>query len=295
MFMRFLSPTLHNILMAPAGEGGDGGGGAETPETPEQKTARETAEADAKKKADEKIDPLTLDIKTAIEKARKQEKDKLYGEIEERKKAAKTAEDLAAARANEVKTLQQQIAELTAKVKPEGEGDEEKKSKKAELNEEMLNKAIDAAVSATSKNFEGILSAAQKRIEELEKGNEAKDLNTFREELISKNKDYIVPELVTGTTRDEIEQSLVLAKQVFARVTSGLKKDDKKGGEGDGNAPESKRTLQLPPVPNVNDNGAPGAPRQVDVKQLSAKDYKANRGDLLKAAAAAARESLNAE
>lgn len=294
---KFLNPlnlcNAYTVFMDAADEGGAGGGGGNT-ETPEQKTASEAAEADAKKKAAEKIDPLTLDIKTAIEKARKQEKDKLYGEIEERKKAAKTAEDLAAARANEVKTLQQQIAELTAKVKPDGEGDEEKKkSKKAELNEEMLNKAIDAAVSATSKNFEGILSAAQKRIEELEKGNEAKDLNTFREELISKNKDYIVPELVTGTTRDEIEQSLVLAKQVFARVTQGMKKE--KGAEGGGNAPETKRTMQLPPVPNVNNQGAPGAPRQVDVTQLSTKDYATNRADLLKAAAAAARESMAAE
>lgn len=295
--LKFLSPTLHAILMAPAGDdGGDGGGGGGT-ETPEQKTARETAEADAKKKADEKIDPLTLDIKTAIEKARKQEKDKLYGQIEEGKKSLKTAEDLALARENENKTLKKQLEDATAKLQGkggEGEGDDDKKKqKKPVFDEELLNKAIDAAVSTTAKTFEDKLAEAQKRIDELQKGNETKDLNTFREELISKNKDYIVPELVTGTTRDEIEQSLVTAKQVFARVTQGLKKDPKPGEGGEGEA--KPRVITLPPVPNVNDNGAPGAPRQVDVKQLSAKDYKANRADLLKAAAAAAREALTAE
>lgn len=294
--LKFLSPTLHAVLMAPADEGGAGGGGSDDATAKAAAEAATKAAADAaKKKEDEKIDPLTTDIKAAIEKARKQEKDKLYGQIEETKKAAKLAEDLAAARDNEVKTLKQQMAELTAKLNPEGDEGEKKKSKKAELNEEMLNKAIDAAVNTTASKFQEVLDAAQKRINELEKGNELKDLNAFRDQLISQNKDYIVPELVNGTTRDEIEQSLVLAKQVFARVTQGMKKDEKKGGEGDGNAPEAKRTLQLPPVLNVNDNGAPGAPRQVDVKQLSTKDYKANRAELLKAAAAAARSTLAAE
>lgn len=294
MLMRFISPTLYRILMDPQkNEGGEGGGGSETPE---QKAARETAEAEAAKKKAEEEDPLKIDIQKAIEKARKQEKDKLYGQIEESKKSLKTAEELALARENENKTLKQQLAEATAKLQGkggEGEGDDDKKkSKKGALDEELLNKVVDAAVATTAKNFEEKLAEAQKRIDELQKGNETKDLNTFREELISKNKDYIVPELVTGTTRDEIEQSLVLAKQVFARMTQGMKKEEKKG-EGEGSAKPT--TITLPPTPNVNTNGAPGAPRQVDVKQLSAKDYQANRGDLLKAAAAAAREALAAE
>jgi hypothetical protein len=285
---KFLSPTLLHAamtgLMDSAGDGtGDGGAGG---------TGGKGEGDGGKGSKDEHIDPLTTDIKAAIEKARQQEKSKLYSQIEETKKAAKIAEDLAAARAAELETMKKQIADLQKKPAGEGEkgGDGEKGGegeKKPALSEELLNKAIDAAVLATSKKFEEAMAAANARVAELEQQSKAKDIGAFRDQLISANKDYIVPELVTGSTREELEQSLVLAKQVFARVTQGMKKKD----DGDGTAP-APRTIQIPPTPPINDQGAPGAPRAVDVKQLSSADYAKNRAELLKAAAAQARQSL---
>lgn len=295
----FLSPTLSRILMAPADENGsEGGGGAGGTETPEQKAAREAA--DAAKKKDGEIDPLKADINKLIENARKQEKEKLYGEITTLKETAKTHKELAEARAAELASLKAKFDEVSKKIKPAddkgGEGDKGGDDKKpAGLGEADVDRIVNATVAATAKQFETALAEANAKIQELSTAREQETLSQYRERLISENKDYIVPELVTGTTREALDTSLVTAKQVFARLSKSLKPANGGGDGGDGAAlPETTSTLTLPPTPNVNNNGAPGAPTKVDVKRLSNKDYAANREALLKAAAAEARKALTA-
>jgi hypothetical protein len=302
--MRFhiTSPNLYSILMNKAGDGEGAGGGddggkgaGEGGKTGTEGGKNGTEGGEGGKKED--TDPLTLDINKAIEKARSQEKAKLYSQIEDLKKTSKTAEELATARDTENKTLKQRLADAEAKLKEldgggEG-GDDGKKKGKKTIDEETLNKTIEATVNITAKKFQDALDAANKRVEELEKQNTTREIDTYKNQLISENKDVIIPELVTGSTREELDLSLITAKQVFANVAKRL---NPKGGDGNGEqrkddaAPASK--LILPPVPNVNGGQSPGTPRIVEVKALSDKDYKQSRNEILRAAAAEARKSL---
>jgi len=290
---RSLSPTLMTAaltgLMDPDPTAAGGAGGGETSETADQKVAREATEAAAAAAAEAaKTDPLTIDINKAIEKARKQEKDKLYRQIEDAEKGRKTAEQLADSRATELKTATDKLAAMT---KAPTKVDEPVATKTTALTEDAINKIVEATVDMTSKKFDETIAAAQGRIKELEDSLARKDIVALRQELLSKNAGYIVPELVTGNTPEELEQSLVIAKQVFARVIQGHKSLE--GASGNEASPAgAARTFQLPPNPSVSSQGAPGATRTVDVSKLSDKDYKTNREVLLKAAADAGRKAI---
>ncbi len=146
----------------------------------------------------------TLNYEDLISRARKEEKDKLYPKI----KALET----------EKATLVEKNNNLIVKV---ANLEEEVKNLKA-TGKQTDNEVI--------KNLQAELNKANKKVEDYEKN--AIDENALREQIKSElegeyevklyresqlnaNKDTIIPELVTGNTKEEIDEAIKVSKERF--------------------------------------------------------------------------------
>jgi hypothetical protein len=220
---------------------------------------------------------LDGDIKKLVEKVRKDEKDKQYSTIEKLRGELDAARGALSERDATIKNL--------AEKKAEGKPPEEKKTDpQPGLSEDKLNLVIAAALKrAEEEIFNPQLSKLQAQNDELKKTLEVKDLDEYRQSLISKNDGQIIPELVTGSTREELDTSLIQAKQIFARTAEALTK--KAGGAADA---AGRKMVPLPPANGSTPPGAttPGA------RNMSLVEWSKNREQMLKEASAAAREQI---
>lgn len=227
---------------------------------------------------------LSADINKLIEKARADEKKKQYGKIE------KMETDYAASQAK-IASLEEQIATL---IKKSGEPSkkEEKPPEGGEgvkgITQEQLDAAIRAAASSTldraeKEIFGPRIAQLEAQLIEAQKRDEARDLQDYRNRLIESNKDSIIPELVVGSTREELDTALISAKQVFARTAEALTQKQTAASAG--------AAGKLPPVPSVNGGAAPATGSEV--RTMSSKEFAANRDRLLAEASKAAKAALN--
>jgi len=253
--------------------------------TDEQKAAIVTAQraledAQGKLPKPAEDDPLKVDIHEAIAKARKDEKDKMYGKVN------KLTEDITAKDAR-TKELETQVASLVkaaddAKAAAEGnkEGDNKKEEKPADIDmtqiEDLVNKQVKALEDTV---FTPAMDALKKENADLKAVNDAATLESHRLQLISDNKGSIIEELVKGSTTEELDTNLVLAKQTFAKYN--IQAVDDANAEGN----------NLPPKPNLNGQDQ-SSPITID-PNMSDKEYAAKREDLLKQAAASVAKQYN--
>jgi hypothetical protein len=143
--------------------------------------------------------------KKAIEDAASREKAKLYDTIEKHK--------------TDLETLSKKVKE-----------DEEKKSKEAAELEAKRKDELDAKARIAEleksqdemrERFSTVLDLENKKFTaELEK----RDLALFREKLISEAKGEIIPELVSGKSKEELEQTAELAKERYKTILENSKK-----------------------------------------------------------------------
>jgi hypothetical protein len=255
----------------PGGEGGEGGEDIQIP------------------------DPLTANIKEIIEKTRTQERTKLYKTIEQTKAEAKAAKEALAAEQAQSKKLAEALEAITKGQKPKETGDDgEPKNKKESVSEEKMAAALAKGLEHIEAHFAKVLEATQKesqaKLDAVTNQLKQEKLDSYRNRLISENQDAIIEELVKGSTEDELTQSLVEAKQAFARLSKKLGKAPNGDGD-DGTA--TRKKLVLPPVPTIGGHQAPGAPSTIDVTNLSQGDYAKQREQVLAAASAAMRSSLS--
>lgn len=188
----------------------------------------------------------TINYEDLIAKARKEEKEKQYKTIEKLKGQIDTFtkqhnDDLLV-----VADLKEKLAKAEAKLTTAGGDDsEEVKTLKAELK-----KAQDDIASLTVENdkFKGQKPVNREEVEaeiraELEKEYEVK---TYKAEKMAELKDDIlVPELVMGTTKEEIDASIQSALERSASIKKSLGIDD--------NTPKpQKRTPKSPANPSVS-------------------------------------------
>lgn len=247
---------------------------------PDDKAAPPTGTApETPKKEDPPQDSLTVDIKAAIEKARTQEKSKLRDQMAALE-AAKEAAALNAA------TLSKQVSDLTAalaalKQEPAKKDEAPAAQQKPEITQDILTKAVESALKRAEETiFSPQLMKLEEEAKALRAALEKRDLDAYRNQLIESNKDSIVPELVTGTTREEIDTSLVQAKQTFAKIAQALA------------AKMSASGTVLPPAPKAG-TPASGTPSPLSsVSSMSQKDYAQRREELLRVANAAASEFI---
>ena len=152
-----------------------------------------------------------------LAKAREQEKAKLYPQMEKMKEELAT---LKKAREEEAAKEAERAAARAAK-------DAEKAAKAKQKEEEELS--VKELLSKKEQEWESRLEAERLERERafamLEKEREFQELNNYRQGRLEQERDNIVPELIdliSGNTKDEIEQSISMLKEKSASISSSV-------------------------------------------------------------------------
>lgn len=198
--------------------------------------------------AEEPISPTqpVVNYEELIAKARREEKEKLYGQIEtERNKANAITEqhnDLLLKHAqlqNENKALKE---ELNALKENNGKGEnktiEKLKESKQQLEQELQN-LKGSIVDETT---------LRQQIEQEVKAQYEVELYKVEKMSSDEYKGQIIPELVTGTSKEEIDESLEKSKNRFIELLGGTK-PQQQAQEG---IPQQPLQVPTPPAGNPN-------------------------------------------
>lgn len=191
------------------------------------------------------------EIKNRIEKARMEEKEKLYPQLEralnDAAEKAKKLDELAKAQqeyAETTKKLTEELQALKAGVKTDGQLD----------IEAMVANVAQSTAAELKKGYDEQISKLSVALEEQKRLAEQRDLALFKEEAIRKagGESEIIPELVTGNSREEILAKVESAKAIRQRIRAEALKQIQETGGGTGqltlntNTPSAATTVTLP-------------------------------------------------
>lgn len=174
--------------------------------------------------------PSTLNFEDLIQKARKEEKDKQYKNIEKLKSQVSTLTEQHNADLLEKAELEKQLKEAQDKLKTAGQGDsEEIKTLKAEIDKLTKDKeALESKVAELEKNKPVDRDEVEKEVrEQLDKEYAVKAHKT---QILAEHKeDLLVPEMVFGDTVEELDKNLkaALDRSDEIRKSLGIDKDKK--------------------------------------------------------------------
>lgn len=198
---------------------------------------------------DDKKKKPRINCEDLIAKARKEEKDKQYKKI----KSLEADRDSAVKKQNELllenASLKDEIQELNTKLSKASDGDIEAvvqlKDQLAQLQKEK--EEVETELASLKENAD-VSEEVENRIRaEVEEEYEVK---LYRAELLAEHKDdLLVPELVTGTTKEELEESLASALERSAEIAEKLGADPKKKTA---KKPPKKGTPKTPSNPSVD-------------------------------------------
>lgn len=138
-----------------------------------------------------------------IEAVRKQEKDKLYDKVELALKKADSAE-------KKLQAEEEARLAIEAEAKAKAEKDRKAKLSAEETIAEKLN-----SLEEQLEEERQARSILQKKLQEEA---EAKELEKYRQELLREAGEEIIPDLVSGSSREEIEKSTARAKDVYQEL-----------------------------------------------------------------------------
>lgn len=164
----------------------------------EQKVEQKVDEAGDKAKIEAENQGLSPeDVQKQVERARKEEKDKLYPQIEGLKSDLKEIQNILKAEREEKNKIQKE-AERRA------EQERQSKLSDVERTQEILSRLEEQLKDEREerKRFESRLAERDRKDE----------LDRYRNRLIEANKDEIIPELVHGNSVEELDESLEIAK-----------------------------------------------------------------------------------
>jgi len=186
-----------------------------------------------------------------LEKARKEEKAKLYKNIESLKLKLKDQD-------GDKSELEGKIADL--------EGELETKTNESLTEQEILRKDFDRQFASQNKTIKSL----DKTVKEMQSALQQKDLVLYRERRLQEEGDEIVLSLVKGATPEEIDSSIELAKAEYMRIADSVrntKKSDRK----------KVKTVSTatPPAPKVQDEPDKG------IEDLSPEEYAKERDGIL--------------
>lgn len=257
------------------------------PTAPAQTTTETPAENNTENVVIDPKEALSTDIVKLIEKARADEKSKQYGKLQ------RLESEYTAAK-NRIGTLEDQLSEITKKLNAEPDTKKTSENKEGEtkgtLDADAIDRAIKAAASATLERaekeiFGPQIAALQAELKETRALDQAREVEGYKNRLLEANKDAIIPELLAGNSKEELDTSLVLAKQAFARTAEILTQRQQTA--------TSNAQHKLPPVPSVNGGTAPAT--TTEVKSMSHSDYASQREQVLAQASQAAKAALQAQ
>jgi chaperonin cofactor prefoldin len=155
------------------------------------------------------------EVLNRIEKARQEEKSKLYGEIETLNNKIKTAEENGTKTASQLaemdRQLQEKIGQLAAVAKA--------KTAAGEIDvPALIKETAEAARTAVRAETGTELQSLRGRLDTAEKEAKQARLGSLRQSLISAANGRIVAAMVTGDTEEALRQSAELAKQTYEDI-----------------------------------------------------------------------------
>lgn len=265
----------------------------------------EEGEGDEKAKPKKGEEPkyTQAELTAAIDKARRQEKGKVYDDLTKAQEAQKAAADEAAA-------FKKKVEELTIKVDSFKEASDAE-GKKVDV-EKLIEGIAEKYSARADKVAEERTAETEKKLAELTAKLAASEAKSLRAKLIAEagGEEALVIDLVTGTTREEIEASIEKASAAFKKIEARFAKkkksespddDDADQGEDDeeddSEDTEDDKTQKRPPseLPEGSGGGKRGGGSSSDKKALEGakamtpSEYAANRSELLRKVAGGAR------
>lgn len=174
-----------------------------------EEEAAAKAEEEAKAKSEEEGNSLSEeDIQRIVEKARQQEKDKLYPQITELKSTINTLQE-------HFRAEQEEKEEIKKKAEADAEAERVAKLSDQERSNEIL-----------SRLEEQLKSEREERTRfkaELDARDNAQRLETYRSSAIANAGDELITELVVGNSEAEIDAAVEKAKQKYAEIVGTAK------------------------------------------------------------------------
>lgn len=149
------------------------------------------------------------EVQAAVEKARKEEKDKLYPQIDALKGSIKEIQEILKAEREEKEQIRREAEEKAEQKRLSNLSDAEKHTEALKRIEEQLKLEREER---------------QKLERQWNDQRQAQELETYRQTLIKAAGDDILPELVTGNTKEEIDASFAIAKARHAEYVEKITK-----------------------------------------------------------------------
>lgn len=216
----------------------------------------------------DKPKPTTLNYEDLISKARKEEKDKQYKTIERLKGQINTLTEQHNNDLLKVADLEEKLQTANEKLTKVGSGDsEEIKTLKETIKTLEGDKAeLDKKV----KDFEANAPQSREEIEkEVREALEAEyEVKTYKATKLAELKDQLlVPELVVGDTKEDIDKAIEAAMARSKEIRESLGID---GSAGDNKKPPKKDTKKRTPK-SPNPSGS-GSDSKIDLDYLATLD-----------------------
>jgi hypothetical protein len=261
---------LSNILLDPAPPTGGGGSPPAAPAAPVSTGITQEA------------------LIAAIEKARSEEKSKLFDKISALEADVRRLGGASEAKDSEIKKLADAnrefantIQALTKATSTDGKTDTLKAIEEVTKQlKTQFEASLVSAVSAKEKE-------TNERLAQLEKQNNQFSLERARTQIISElgGPDAVIDAMITGNTAEEIRTSALKSAEIRKQVlaSAGVTVTTNTGQ----NQPGAQNGGGAPPPPALNPGGNPGgvgrqgAPTALqNVRRLTPKEYAANRGNI---------------
>ncbi|CAB4128790.1 hypothetical protein UFOVP223_81 [uncultured Caudovirales phage] len=215
--------------------------------------------------------PNTDKVAEAIQKARAQEKAKLYPQVE------KLQEELALLRSKEQERELKEAERKAARAAREAEAAAERK--KQEESELEVRDLLAKKEKEWQSQFEAERSEREKAFALLEREREFQDLMQFRSQRLEQERESIIPELIdliSGNSRDEIEQSIAGLKERSAKIFDSVAQVAQQSRK------EMVGTRITSPASGPLDNDSDSRTYSPnDINNMSMADYAKNRAKLL--------------
>lgn len=214
--------------------------------------------------------PSNDDVAKRIQEARAQEKSKLYPQLE------KLQEELAILRKRDDERAASEAERAAKRKAREAEIAAEKK---AQLETEMdVKELLKTKESEWQKQLDAERQERQKAFDLLTREREYQELQSYRQQRMEQERNDIMPELldlVDGNSKDEVEQSILRAKEKTAKILESVQAASQQSRK------EMVGTRVTVPASGPLDTNSESNIAQ-DVSNMSMADYIKNRDKLLR-------------
>jgi hypothetical protein len=221
--------------------------------------------------AEETLLPNTDNVKDAIQKARAQEKAKLYPQME------KLQEELALLRSKEQEREAKDAERKATRAAREAQAAAERK--KQEESELEVRDLLAKKEQEWASKLETERQERERAFALLEREREFQELSAYRQQRLEAERENIIPELIdliSGNSKDEIEQSILGLKERSAKIFDSVSQVAQQSRK------EMVGTRITSPASGPLDNDSDSRTLSPDdISKMSLADYAKNRAKLL--------------